>query len=113
MVVFGRIPLVASWLILSILTAAMAAFVATAYAVTRMLVGTFRWPMWLIFPIALCATETLRNFGPLGGFPWGNVGTSFATVPFLLQPAALFGVYGLVLCAALSSSTIAELITWF
>src|SRR5688572_25462680 len=36
MVVFGRIPLVASWLILSILTGAMAAYVAAAYAVTRM-----------------------------------------------------------------------------
>jgi apolipoprotein N-acyltransferase len=112
MVVFGRIPLVISWAILSLLTAAMAAYVAAAYAITRMLVGRFRWSMWLIFPAALCATEMMRNFGPLGGFPWGNVGTSFATVPLLLQPAALFGVHGLVFCAALASSTIAEAMQW-
>ena len=65
---------------------------AAAYAVTRMRVGRFRWPMWLVFPAALTCAEMLRNFGPLGGFPWGNVGTSFATVPLLLQAAALFGV---------------------
>ncbi|HEY4223629.1 MAG TPA: apolipoprotein N-acyltransferase [Myxococcota bacterium] len=110
MVVFGRIPLVASWLILSILSAAMAAYVATAFAVTRMLVGRYRWPMWLVFPLAICAAETLRNFGPVGGFPWGNVGTSFATVPVLLQVASLFGVHGLVFCAGLSSSSLAEVI---
>jgi apolipoprotein N-acyltransferase len=110
MVVFGRIPLLASWAILSLLTAAMAAYVAAAAAVSRMLVGRFHWPMWLVFPAALCAAETLRNFGPLGGFPWGNIGTSFATVPLLLQPAALFGVHGLVLLAALVSSSIAEVI---
>ena len=115
MVVFGRIPLFVSWAILALLTAAMAAYVATAYAVTRLLVGTSgrRVPMWVVFPLCLCAAETLRNFGPLGGFPWGNVGTSFATVPVLLQPASLFGVYGLVLCAALSSSTVAELVAWW
>lgn len=110
MVVFGRIPLMASWAILALLTSAMAAYVAAAYAITRVLVGRFRWPMWLVFPAALCATELFRNFGPLGGFPWGNVGTSFATVPLLLQPAALFGVHGLVFCAALLSAAVAEVV---
>lgn len=113
MVVFGRIPLLVSWAILALLTGAMAAYVAAAYAVTRMLVGRFRLPMWIVFPVCLCAVETLRNFGPVGGFPWGNVGTSFATVPLLLQPASLFGVYGLVFCAGLASSTTAELIAWW
>lgn len=110
MVVFGEIPLVASWAILALLTSAMAAYVAAAYAITRVLAGRFRWPMWLVFPAALCAVELLRNFGPLGGFPWGNVGTSFATVPLLLQPAALFGVHGLVFCAALLSAAVAEVV---
>lgn len=111
-VVFGRLPLLLSWAILALLTSAMAAYVATAFAVTRLLVGRFKWKMWLVFPVCFCAAETLRNFGPVGGFPWGNIGTSFSTVPLLLQPAALFGVYGLVFCAALSSSTIAELVAW-
>ncbi len=110
MVVFGRIPLVISWLILALLTSAMAGYVAAAWAVTRMLAGRFSFPMWLVFPAALTTAELLRNFGPLGGFPWGNIGTSFATVPLLLQPAALFGVHGLVFCAALVSSSLAEFI---
>lgn len=110
MVVFGRIPLVVSWVILALLTATMAAYVAGAYAITRLLVARFRWPMWLVFPVALTGVELCRNTGPLGGFPWANVGTSFATVPLLLQPAALFGVYGLVLCAALVSACGAEVL---
>lgn len=113
MVVFGRIPLLISWAILALLTAAMAAYVAAAYAITRVLAGrlTWRgrpWPMWVVFPVALTAVETLRNFGPLGGFPWSNVGTSFSTLPLLAQPASLFGVHGLVLLAALSGAAIAE-----
>lgn len=115
MVVFGRIPLVLSWIILAVLTAAMAAYVAAAYAITRVLVGRLSWrgkpwPMWLVFPVALTAVETLRNFGPVGGFPWSNVGTSFSTLPLLAQPASLFGVHGLVLLAALSSACLAELV---
>jgi apolipoprotein N-acyltransferase len=112
MVVFGRIPLPASWLILSLLTSAMAAYVAAAYAITRVVAGRFGWPAWLVFPAALCATELFRNFGPLGGFPWGNVGTSFATVPLLLQPASLIGVHGLIFCAALVSACLAEVLAW-
>ena len=115
MVVFGRIPLVLSWIILAVLTAAMASYVAAAYAITRVLVGRLRWrgqpwPMWLVFPVALTAVETLRNFGPVGGFPWSNVGTSFSTLPLLAQPASLFGVHGLVLLAALSCACLAELV---
>jgi apolipoprotein N-acyltransferase len=117
MVVFGRIPLLASWLILSLLTAGMSAYVAAAYAVTRMIAGRVWWggrrvPMWIAFPVCLCATELLRNYGPLGGFPWGNVGMSFATVPLFLQAASLVGVYGLVFLAALASSTLAEFVAW-
>ncbi|MBI1946628.1 MAG: apolipoprotein N-acyltransferase [Deltaproteobacteria bacterium] len=115
MVVFGRIPLVVSWLILSVLTAAMAAYVAAAYAITRVLAGRltlrgYPLPMWLVFPVALTAVETLRNFGPLGGFPWANVGTSFSTVPLFAQAAALAGVHGLVLLAALVGAALAEVI---
>lgn len=115
MVVFGRIPLLVSWAILSILTGAIAAYVAAAYAVTRVLVGRLRFrgralPMWLVFPVALTAVEMLRNFGPLGGFPWSNVGTSFATVPLLAQAAALAGVHGLVFLAALVCAALAELV---
>lgn len=115
MVVFGRIPLLISWAILAVLTAAMAAYVAAAYAITRVLAGrlTWRgrpWPMWLVFPVAFTAVETLRNFGPLGGFPWSNVGTSFSTLPVLAQPASLFGVHGLVLLAALTGAALAEIV---
>lgn len=115
MVVFGRIPLLVSWAILSLLTGALAAYVGAAYAVTRVLVGrlTFRGrplPMWLVFPVALTGVETLRNFGPLGGFPWSNVGTSFSTVPVLAQAASLAGVHGLVFLAALVCAALAEVV---
>lgn len=110
LVVFGRIPLALSWVILALLTSTLAAMVATAYALTRLFVGRFGWAQWTVFPAVLTAVELCRNAGPFGGFPWGNIGTSFATVPLLLQPAALFGVHGLVFCAALASSCGAELV---
>ena len=103
MVVFGRIPLLASWAILSL------ADVGDGRLRRRGLRGHARagGPVPLadvarLSRLRSCAAETLAQLrARSAAFPWGNVGTSFATVPLLLQPASLFGVYGLVLCAGL------------
>ena len=110
MTVFGGIPVSISIVVLLILTSAMAAYVAASFAVARMLAGRFGVPMWLGFPAALTAVELLRNYGPLGGFPWGNVGFSLVTIPLLRQGAALVGVYGLVFLVALVNVVVAEVI---
>ncbi len=112
MTVFGGIPWLVALPVLLLLTSAMAGAVAAAFAVTRMIVGRFFVPQWIVFPAALTAIELLRNFGPLGGFPWGNVGYSTATVPVLRQAAALFGVYGLVFVIGLVNAGLAEVVAW-
>lgn len=55
------------------------------------------WRRWLGFSGAWVAAEALRTLGPLGGFPWNLMGTAWAFHPLPLQPAALFGGFGLSL----------------
>jgi apolipoprotein N-acyltransferase len=110
MTVFGGIPIVVAAPVLLLLTSAMAFYVATAFALTNYLTRHFGWSSWIVFPAALCATELMRNYGPVGGFPWGNIGYSMTTVPVLLQGASLVGVYGLVFAIGLVNSVIAEVV---
>jgi apolipoprotein N-acyltransferase len=106
--VYGGLPLVVGLAVLVLLTSALAAYVAAAFAVTRVIVRFTGRPQWLVAPAALGAVELLRNFGPVGGFPWGSLGHSFATTPVFLQSAAVVGVTGLTVLAAAVNASLAE-----
>lgn len=108
MTVFGKIPVVLSMVALSALAAAIAFGVAAPFAVAHVICRHFGLPYWVMAPVAVTGLELIRNNGPFGGFPWGNVGNSLATVPLFLQGASLFGVYGLVLCVVLVNAALAE-----
>lgn len=111
--VYGGLPLIVGLAVLLLLTSAMAAYVASAFAVTRVIVRFTGRPQWLVAPAALGAVELLRNFGPVGGFPWGSLGHSFSTTPVFLQTASLVGVTGLtVLAAAVNAGLAAGVIAW-
>ncbi len=47
--------------------------------------------------LAWTAMELLRAMA-LTGFPWNPIGSIWAGIPAMIQPAALFGVFGLSLC---------------
>lgn len=111
--VFGKIPLIVSILALLLLTSVMGFWLATPFAVTRLVSRRFGFPQWLIFPLMFTASDLLRNYGPMGGFPWGTSGQSLATVPLLLQGASLVGVYGLGFFIAVVNASLAELfVAW-
>jgi apolipoprotein N-acyltransferase len=110
MTVFGKVPLVVSIAVLLLLTAAMAAYVAASFAVARFICIRHGLSFWWVFPICLTAVELLRNFGFYGGFPWGNVGYSLATVPLLVQGASLVGVHGLILFVGLFNTALVEIL---
>lgn len=105
--VYGGLPLFVALPTLLLLTSAMAAYVAASFAVTRVIANVFGFSQWFVLPAALTAVELLRNHGPLGGFPWGALGHSFATIDVLRQGASLFGLTGLTFVAALSNAAIA------
>ncbi len=105
--VYGGAPLWAALPVLLLLTAAMGAYVAAAFAVARIVARFFAWPLYLVLPPVLAGVELLRNLGPLGGFPWGALGHSFATVPAFLQAASIVGVTGLTFLAALVNGALA------
>lgn len=107
--VFGGIPTALAVLALLALSAFLGAFVGVAFAATTTIVNRTGWPRWLVFGGALTAVELARNFGPFGGFPWGNVGYAMATVPLLLQSASLWGVFGLVALIGATNGLIADI----
>ena len=110
--VFGRLPLAVSIAGLALLGVATGGQVALAWWMTHRILKRYQLPLWLIFPMALCGIEYFRNIGLYGGFPWGNLGNSLASVPVCLQAASLFGVYGLVFWVALVNAVLTELIWW-
>jgi apolipoprotein N-acyltransferase len=111
--VFGGVPVLGAIAALLLLNSFLGAFVGSAFPVTRVIDGRFKLPQWIVFPMALTTAELLRNYVPFGGYPWGNVGTSLATVPVLLQCASLFGVYGFVFVIGLVNGALAEVVAWW
>jgi apolipoprotein N-acyltransferase len=109
--VYGGLPVAFGLVTLLALTSAMAAYVASSFAVTRVLVRFYRVPQWVVLPLAVGGVELLRNVGPLGGFSWGSLGHSFATVPIYLQGAALVGVTGLTMLAVAVNAGIAAAVS--
>lgn|GEM_PF-288167 len=99
--VFTPLPAVVGWLAVFALSALIAAAGAAAFGVAQMVSRRWGWHFGLIGPICFAGLEFLRNHAIFGGFPWGNLGNSLATVPVMLQGAAVVGVYGLVLLIVL------------
>ena len=108
--VYGGLPLLVALPVLLLLTSAIGAYVAASFAVSRITARFFGWPLWLTFPPALAGVELLRNVGPVGGFPWGSIGHSFATVPVFLQAASVVGLTGLTFGAGLVNACLANIV---
>ncbi|MBM4283316.1 MAG: apolipoprotein N-acyltransferase [Deltaproteobacteria bacterium] len=112
--VYAGAPLYAALAVLGVMAGAMAAYAAAAFAVARVIARFFAWPTWWTLPPAVAAVELLRNYGPVGGFGWGTLGHSFATVPVFLQAAALVGVSGMTFFAALVNAALADVMhSWW
>lgn len=106
--VFGNISLVVSLGLLLALSAAVASYVASAFAVAQFLHRRFGFALYLVVPACVCAVEYLRNFGIFGGFPWGNIGYGIAQVSVFLQSASVVGVYGLVFLVVMTNALLAN-----
>ncbi len=109
--VYGGLPLLVGLAVLLLLTSAMAAYVASSFAVARVIANFYGLPQWMVLPITVGAVELLRNVGPVGGFPWGSLGHSFATLPTFLQSASLVGVTGLTIFAVAVNAGIAGVVS--
>jgi apolipoprotein N-acyltransferase len=110
MTVFGHIHILISIACLLLLSSVIAFALALAFAIAKLVSRHYGVPFWGLLPFAFGGGEIIRNYGPLGGFPWGNLGNSLATVPLFLQTASLVGVYGLVMLLTAVNAALAECI---
>jgi apolipoprotein N-acyltransferase len=108
--VYAGAPLYAALGVLAAMAGAMAAYAAAAFSVARITARFFDWPTWWTLPPAVAGVELLRNHGPVGGFGWGTLGHSFATVPAFLQLASVVGVSGMTFFAALENAALARVV---
>lgn len=97
--VFGGVGSLASVGLTLLMSGFLALFTGGLFWISKHLAIKWDIPFARLFPVALCAAEYIRNYYICGGFPWGNLGYSFATIPVLAQTASLVGVYGLVFLA--------------
>lgn len=107
--VFGHVDVIPSAAITMLLAAETSFFIGAGVAVGQLLHRRLAWPLWLTYTLCLCTAEYARNYLPFGGFPWGNVGSSLASVAILRQMASVVGVYGLVFIVVLVNGAIASL----
>ncbi|MES2504599.1 MAG: apolipoprotein N-acyltransferase [Myxococcota bacterium] len=108
--VFAHLPWVVSWFALFLLTMLIACYLAGAAALARYLSIRLGWSYFALFPVTLCVTEYLRDYGFIGSFPWGASAYSLLSVPVLLQGASVGGVFGLVFYVGLVNAGIASVI---
>jgi apolipoprotein N-acyltransferase len=109
--VYAGAPLFVALAVLGVMAGAMAAYAAASFSIARVVARFLGIPTWWTFPPALAGIELLRNYGPVGGFGWGSLGHSFATIPVLLQAASVVGVTGLTFFAALVNAAIADIVS--
>jgi len=62
---------------------------------------------WILTPLIWISNELLRSTG-FHGFPWNLLGDSQWNIPFLVQSADIFGVWGISFLIILVNSVIAE-----
>lgn len=107
---FGRLPVVASVLVLVLLVVVVAAFIALAPCVARLI--ETRWRGEGIVWLAVCWTgmEILRNYGPCNGFPWSNVAMSQWRLLPLIQIVDVVGTFGLCFLIVWVNAFLAELL---
>jgi len=106
--VFGRIHILISITCLLLLSSVIGFALSLVFGVAKVVSRHYGVPFWVVVPFAFAGGELIRNHGPLGGFPWGTIGNSLATVPLLLQTASLVGVYGLGLLVVFVSAALSE-----
>lgn len=98
------------WMAWSALTAFLALFTSVAPLLASLVRRSRLAP--LVFAGAWTGVEVALDRWPAGGFPWGAVGTTQASVPGVRWLAGVVGVYGLsfvvVLVAALAGEWLAR-----
>ena len=107
---FTKISFELSILALFFLSIIFAFYHAAVFCLTRWLSIYFNWSYLWLFPVGLCVSEYLKEYGYIVSFPWGSPAYSLLTVRLISQIASVVGVYGLVFIVGLINSAIFELL---
>jgi apolipoprotein N-acyltransferase len=109
---YGEVSLWGSFLglILMIVVFALFPAVAAAGAVFLKRRGAPLGWSWIFCTAAL---EFLRNYIPLGGFPWASIAYSQRSFVMLLQILDVTGIYGILLLILLANVALGEMVGWF
>lgn len=107
--VFGGVSLVLATLGSMLLSLVLAFYAGLFIAAMQWASNYIRVPSIWLYPVAITAADLTRNYIIAGGFPWGSIGYSLATLPIFVQTASLVGVYGLVFILAFSGALLAQM----
>lgn len=105
---FGHQDPVTGWTVCVLLVLMMSLFPMLFAFVFGVANRAFPQWGWLFAPTAWTSVEWLRNYIPMGGFPWGQLG--YAMVPNLgfMQVTSWTGIYGATFLTALCNALLAE-----
>jgi len=108
---YGGLPFAVAVLILLLLSAYLAVYVAVFSALARKWESNFFF--WLFgLPSAWVTLELIRAYA-VSGFPWGNLGYTQAPLASLIQVADITGVYGVSWLVVLGNTAIAAFLYRF
>ncbi len=92
---YGNIPMVVSWLILSLLVAYLSLYLGLFSYLVNRFGKKHPVSIFLLAPVSWTALEYLRSTHSLYGFSWQGLGYSqFQSLP-VIQMASITGVYGI------------------
>lgn len=108
---YGKLPPLASSLVLALMILILAAYIALAPAIARFIQTRWRGEMIALLPACWASVELARNYGPAGGFPWANIAMSQWRALSMIQIADLVGIYGLIFLIVWVNVCLAEIVS--
>ncbi len=91
---YGNMTPFFSVLVLLILVGILSVYFASIFFVSAFIEKRLLLPRFLVLPIVWIGIELCRNYFPVGGFPWGQIGYTQWKFISLIQIADLTGIYG-------------------
>lgn len=110
---YGHLPPWLAVFVLLLLVLILSCYFSFTFLVSKWISHRTGISSFWTLPVLWVATEWLRTYSPLGGFPWAQVGyTQWKALSFI-QSADIFGVYGTTFLLVASNLAITNLIKIF
>lgn len=107
---FGGLSPALSILVLGLLILVLSAYFGLIFLLSQWVCLRLSLPLLWVRPIIWVGIEYLRHLGPMGGYPWSQLGYTQGGFLTFMQSADLWGAYGITFLLVLANELLANLL---